>query len=73
MLEHIIKLTDSIIQLTNKEEPAANASGVIEKAQQYLGLPYVWGSASPSNGGFDCSGFIFTFWVFLPKSPKRGN
>lgn len=32
--------------------------GVIGKAQSYLGLPYVWGSASPSNGGFDCSGFI---------------
>ncbi|MGH1298479.1 NlpC/P60 family protein [Bacillus pretiosus] len=34
------------------------APGVIGKAQQYLGMPYVWGSASPSNGGFDCSGFI---------------
>lgn len=32
--------------------------GVIGKAKQYLGMPYVWGSASPSNGGFDCSGFI---------------
>ncbi|HDX9580667.1 TPA: C40 family peptidase [Bacillus pseudomycoides] len=32
--------------------------GVIGKARQYLGMPYVWGSASPSNGGFDCSGFI---------------
>ncbi|MFD0770671.1 NlpC/P60 family protein [Bacillus sp. CGMCC 1.60114] len=34
------------------------ATGVIGKAQQYLGKPYVWGSADPSNGGFDCSGFI---------------
>ncbi len=34
------------------------APGVIGKAQQYLGMPYVWGSASPSKGGFDCSGFI---------------
>ncbi|WP_144467261.1 coiled-coil domain-containing protein [Bacillus toyonensis] len=33
-------------------------TGVIGKAKGYLGLPYVWGSASPSNGGFDCSGFI---------------
>ncbi|WP_429707049.1 NlpC/P60 family protein [Bacillus rhizoplanae] len=33
-------------------------SSVIAKAQKYLGMPYVWGSASPSNGGFDCSGFI---------------
>ncbi|MEK4935404.1 MULTISPECIES: C40 family peptidase [Bacillus] len=38
--------------------PASNAGGVIGKAQKYLGMPYVWGSASPSNGGFDCSGFI---------------
>ncbi len=43
-----------------KPEPAPvpNAGGVIGKAQSYLGLPYVWGSASPSKGGFDCSGFI---------------
>ena len=38
--------------------PTTPTHGVIGKAQQYLGLPYVWGSASPSNGGFDCSGFI---------------
>jgi len=38
--------------------PTPNVGGVIGKAQGYLGLPYVWGSASPSNGGFDCSGFI---------------
>ncbi|HDR7615237.1 TPA: C40 family peptidase [Bacillus mycoides] len=38
--------------------PTPPTHGVIGKAQQYLGLPYVWGSASPSNGGFDCSGFI---------------
>ncbi|AXY10993.1 N-acetylmuramoyl-L-alanine amidase [Bacillus thuringiensis LM1212] len=44
-----------------KPEPTpgpAPVPGVIGKAQQYLGMPYVWGSASPSNGGFDCSGFI---------------
>lgn len=38
------------------------ASGFMERAisigQQYLGTPYVWGSSSPINGGFDCSGFI---------------
>ncbi len=41
-----------------RKKPAPNVGGVIGKAQSYLGLPYVWGSASPSNGGFDCSGFI---------------
>ncbi|MEY6550775.1 NlpC/P60 family protein [Bacillus cereus] len=41
-----------------EKKAAPNVGGVIGKAQSYLGLPYVWGSASPSNGGFDCSGFI---------------
>ncbi|MFI8707051.1 NlpC/P60 family protein [Bacillus sp. NPDC077411] len=38
--------------------PPGPTPDVVTKAQQYLGMPYVWGSASPSNGGFDCSGFI---------------
>lgn len=30
--------------------------GVVQRAQQYLGTPYVWGGTSPN--GFDCSGFV---------------
>jgi cell wall-associated NlpC family hydrolase len=46
---------------TSYDIPAApppdgtKASQVIAIAMQYLGIPYVWGGASPSQG-FDCSG-----------------
>jgi len=35
-------------------------AAMIEKAEEYLGYPYVWGGSSPSTS-FDCSGFVS--WV----------
>ena len=45
---------------TPSQIPTGTAADVINFAKQYLGVPYVYGGASPS--GFDCSGF--TMYVF---------
>jgi cell wall-associated NlpC family hydrolase len=38
---------------------SSSSPNVVSYAEKYEGMPYVWGSSDPANGGFDCSGLIY--------------
>jgi len=59
--------------LANPPYPNFSLDQVVAVAKQYIGIPYVYGGASPA--GFDCSGFTqyvyAQFGVALPHSSSR--
>ncbi len=54
--EPVVDAVDETFEAVQPEAAPAQYGGVVATAMQYLGIPYVYGGASPS--GFDCSGFV---------------
>ncbi len=46
---------------TASQQPKVESQGakIVNAAKQYMGTPYVWGGESMSEGGMDCSGFVY--------------
>ena len=44
---------------TDTTSVSATGSNIANAAQRYIGTPYVWGGESMSEGGMDCSGFVY--------------
>ena len=49
---------------------------ILDAASKYLGTPYVWGGENMSEGGFDCSGYIYNVLrdsdVNVPRDTAQG-
>lgn len=52
------------------------SSDIVTTARGYLGKPYVWGGESEAEGGYDCSGFVFSVLnkcgMKVPRTTAQG-
>lgn len=52
------------------------SSDIITTARTYLGKPYVWGGESDAEGGYDCSGFVYSVLnkcgMKVPRTTAQG-
>lgn len=52
------------------------SSDIVSTARTYLGKPYVWGGESDAEGGYDCSGFVYSVLnkcgMKVPRTTAQG-
>jgi cell wall-associated NlpC family hydrolase len=77
--KHVVSRADTTLQrVDNSFNNTINASfqiidGIVDMAQNFIGVPYVRGGASIS--GFDCSGYVShvfkSFGIFIPRTSSQ--
>lgn len=52
------------------------SNDIVRVARGYLGQPYVWGGESEAEGGYDCSGFVYSVLnkcgMKVPRTTAQG-
>lgn len=52
------------------------SNDIVRTARSYLGKPYVWGGESEAEGGYDCSGFVYSVLnkcgMKVPRTTAQG-
>lgn len=52
------------------------SSDIVRTARTFLGKPYVWGGESDAEGGYDCSGFVYSVLnkcgMKVPRTTAQG-
>lgn len=52
------------------------SNDIVTTARAYLGKPYVWGGESDAEGGYDCSGFVYSVLnkcgMKVPRTTAQG-
>lgn len=52
------------------------SNDIVRTAKAYLGKPYVWGGESEAEGGYDCSGFVYSVLnkcgMKVPRTTAQG-
>lgn len=52
------------------------SNDIVTTARTYLGKPYVWGGESEADGGYDCSGFVYSVLnkcgMKVPRTTAQG-
>lgn len=52
------------------------SNDIVRTARAYLGKPYVWGGESEAEGGYDCSGFVYSVLnqcgMKVPRTTAQG-